>query len=116
MELVEKIQPSNTNNSFTVTALSILSLFVIGYSASHSIASDLITSLDEFEPSINIESYDNRTTEEYSHNNNVYMIKVTPTMGAPYYLVDPDGSGDMEWKRDTGTQNIAPPKWTLRSW
>lgn len=116
MELAEKIQTSNKYDISIVTFLTVLSLFILGYSASYSLASDLITSLDEFEPSIKIESYENRTTEEYSVNNNVYMIKITPTVGAPYYLVDPDGTGDMEWKRETDDKYMAPPRWTLHSW
>ena len=95
--------------------LSLLSLAIPAYFASYSIADDLVTSYDELEPSINLKSYDNRTVEEYSNNNNVYMLKITPKAGAPYYLVDPDGSGEMEWKRDTNA-DVSPPRWTLREW
>lgn len=73
-------------------------------------------SADDLEPSVRIEQYDNRTIEEYSVNDNVYMIKVKPKYGPAYTLVDPDGNGEMEWRRDTLGMEINPPRWTLFSW
>lgn len=70
----------------------------------------------DLEPSVRIEQLDNRTIEEYSVNDNVYMIKITPRYGAPYTLVDPDGTGEMEWRRDTLGMEVTPPRWTLFSW
>ena len=58
----------------------------------------------------------NRTVEEYSVNNNTYMVKITPTAGAPYYLVDEDGSGEMAWKRGAPDVENTVPQWTLLSW
>ena len=81
-----------------------------------------ISSLDlsvrdgDYAPSVTLEEHDNRVVEEYRVNNNLYMIKITPTFGAPYYLVDEDGSGDMAMNRgsDGIEQNV--PQWTLFSW
>jgi len=73
-------------------------------------------SATDLEPSVRIEQLDNRTIEEYSVNDNVYMIKITPRYGAPYTLVDPDGTGEMEWRRDTLGMEVTPPRWTLFSW
>ena len=70
----------------------------------------------DLEPSVRIEQHENRTIEEFSVNDNVYMIKVTPKYGAPYTLVDPKGNGEMEWRRDTLGAEVAPPQWTLFSW
>ncbi len=73
--------------------------------------------MDEgLEPEINIQQFDNREVQEYSINDRVYMIKITPTHGFPYYLVDPDGSGEMEYKRDTLGLEVNPPQWTLFRW
>lgn len=71
---------------------------------------------DAFAPEINIQQFDNREIQEYSVNNHVYMIKITPKHGFPYYLVDPDGTGEMEYKRDTLGLEVNPPRWTLFSW
>jgi len=77
---------------------------------------DLSVRDSDYEPSVTLKEHDNRTVEEYRVNNNLYMIKVTPTVGAPYYLVDEDGSGDMAMNRgsDGIEQNV--PKWALFSW
>lgn len=77
---------------------------------------DLRVSAADIEPSVTIKEYDNRTVEEYSVNNNTYMVKITPTVGAPYYLVDQDGSGDMEWRRNAPAADMQVPQWTLFSW
>ena len=68
------------------------------------------------EPEINIQQYENREVQEYSVNDRVYMVKITPAVGYPYYLVDPDGTGEMEYKRDTMGLEVNPPQWTLFRW
>jgi len=68
------------------------------------------------EPEINIQQFDNREVQEYSVNDRVYMVKITPAVGFPYYLVDPDGTGEMEYKRDTMGLEVNPPRWTLFRW
>ena len=71
---------------------------------------------DGLEPEINIQQFDNREVQEYSVNDRVYMIKITPVVGSPYYLVDPYGTGEMEYKRDTVGLEVNPPRWTLFRW
>ena len=68
------------------------------------------------EPEINIQQFENREVQEYSVNDRVYMVKITPAVGFPYYLVDPDGTGEMEYKRDTMGLEVNPPQWTLFRW
>jgi len=68
------------------------------------------------EPEINIQQFENREVQEYSVNDRVFMIKITPKVGSPYYLVDPDGTGEMEYKRDTMGLEVNPPQWTLFRW
>jgi hypothetical protein len=67
-------------------------------------------------PSITLREHDNRTVEEYRVNNNLYMTKITPRVGAPYYLVDDDGSGEAQWRRDPGDRTLRAPQWTLMRW
>jgi hypothetical protein len=77
---------------------------------------DLRVTDADIQPSVTIEEYDNRTVERYSVNNNTYMLKITPNAGAPYYLVDEDGSGEMAWRRSAPGLNTQVPQWTLLSW
>ncbi len=71
---------------------------------------------EDLGPEISIQQFDNREVQEYSINDHVYMIKITPKYGSPYYLVDPDGTGEMEYKRDTLGLEVNPPQWTLFRW
>ena len=79
---------------------------------------DLDLSIDPsvIEPNVTIKKHGNRVEEEYSVNNNVYMIKITPSSGPPYYLVDPEGSGDYEMRRHAAGMDIRVPQWSLISW
>jgi hypothetical protein len=76
---------------------------------------DLRVTDADIQPSVTLKQFDNRRVEEYSVNNNVYMLKITPAAGAPYYLVDQDGSGDMSWNRGPGP-NLQVPQWALMRW
>jgi hypothetical protein len=77
---------------------------------------DLSVTADDIRPQVRIQDYDNRTVEEYSVNGNTYMLKITPNAGAPYYLIDNDGSGDMSWNRGRPALDMTVPQWTLASW
>jgi hypothetical protein len=77
---------------------------------------DLRVTAEDIRPQVRIRDYDNRTVEEYSVNGNTYMLKITPNAGAPYYLVDNDGSGDMTWNRGRPELSMSVPQWTLMSW
>ena len=70
---------------------------------------------DNIEPQVETREYENRRVEEYRVNDNLYAIKIRPKNGEPYYLIDPDGSGQMEWRRDTN-ENIRVPNWSLIKW
>jgi hypothetical protein len=77
---------------------------------------DLRVHDSDLSPAITVREAENRTLEEYRVNGNLYMVKVTPTVGAPYYLVDQDGSGDMNLHRGGSDTNIQIPQWALLSW
>jgi hypothetical protein len=67
------------------------------------------------EPDINIIQKDDRTIEEYRVNGQLYMIKVIPNIGKPYYLMDSDGDGNMETKKwELGPDPV--PNWILLEW
>jgi hypothetical protein len=70
----------------------------------------------DIQPAVTLQEHDNRTVEEYRVNNKLYMVKITPAVGAPYYLIDDDGSGDLEYRRDAGGRDNRVPQWVLFSW
>ncbi|MEK6749576.1 MAG: DUF2782 domain-containing protein [Pseudomonadota bacterium] len=51
--------------------------------------------------------------EEYRINGLFYMIKITPTKGLPYYLVDSDGDGVFETRQSELTPDLLIPRWVL---
>ena len=52
--------------------------------------------------------------EEYRANGKLYMVKVTPPHGTPYYLVDRRGDGTFE--HITGEKPLSVPMWVVKSW
>ena len=90
----------------------------LGLAAQQPRVSDLNLNVQEsdIEPTVTLQEHENRSVEEYRVNNNLYMVKIKPTVGAPYYLVDDDGTGDMQWLRDPGDRTIHAPQWTLFRW
>jgi hypothetical protein len=59
------------------------------------------------------------TIEEYRVNNKLYMVKIKPSIGPSYYLIDTDGDGDMDSRRNdlvSGANNVNIPQWVLFSW
>lgn len=67
-------------------------------------------------PDITIIQGEDRTIEEYRIKGRLYMIKVTPKKGVPYYLVDTDGDGNLETHRGELTEDLLIPSWTLLEW
>ncbi|EIC20275.1 DUF2782 domain-containing protein [Thiorhodovibrio frisius] len=105
-----------TPNIVTPLAIAIFALSAGPLSAVEVSGLDLTVTDADIQPSVTLKQFDNRAVEEYSVNNNVYMLKITPSAGAPYYLVDQDGSGDMTWNRGQPGGNLQVPQWTLFRW
>ena len=93
-------------------------LFLLIFFTTWPLASDLDLTLrpSDIEPAVTLRQYENRVTEEYRINGNLYMIKITPIAGPPYYLVDDSGTGDMEIRRGPAGRDIKIPRWTLLTW
>ncbi len=67
------------------------------------------------EPEVTIIRHERTTVEEYRHNGQLYMVKIIPENGPPYYLVDTDGDGRL----DTRTNDLSVPqvnRWILHRW
>ncbi len=68
------------------------------------------------EPQVTIRKQGEDKVEEYRMNGRLYMIKVTPPHGTPYYLVDRKGTGSF-LQEDTavGDKGISVPMWVIHS-
>ncbi|MBI2800778.1 MAG: DUF2782 domain-containing protein [Gammaproteobacteria bacterium] len=68
------------------------------------------------EPDVTIVQRKDATIEEYRMNGRLYMIKVVPIVGKPYYLMDRDGDGLMESKISDLYKDPIVPQWVILSW
>ncbi|MBU0620363.1 MAG: DUF2782 domain-containing protein [Gammaproteobacteria bacterium] len=65
------------------------------------------------EPQVTIIKQSELTIEEYRANGRLYMIKVTPKVGAPYYLVDDRGDGRFA-RQDSMDSGLRVPRWIIK--
>jgi len=70
---------------------------------------------EQIEPQITIIRQEDKIIEEYRVNNNLYMIKVTPVAGMPYYLIDFDGDGKLDVRKNE-LDDVIVPQWVLFTW
>lgn len=74
---------------------------------------------EDLQPEVTIIQRKDRTVEEYRVNGQLYMIKVTPRRGRPYFLVDSDGNGNFDMQRVAGPDlepRMLIPGWVLFRW
>ncbi len=71
---------------------------------------------EPIEPEVTIIKRDGATIEEYRVNGKMYMVKITPSAGKPYYLVDRDGDGQMESRLSEVYDDFVVPQWVIFSW
>lgn len=64
------------------------------------------------EPQVTIIKRGEDTVEEYRVNGRLYMIKVTPKHGVPYYLVDQRGNGQFA-RMDALDSGLVVPMWVI---
>jgi hypothetical protein len=65
------------------------------------------------EPQVTIVKQTELTIEEYRANGKLYMLKITPKIGAPYYLVDDRGDG--KFARQEGLDSgLRVPRWIIK--
>jgi hypothetical protein len=64
------------------------------------------------EPQVTIRKRGEDTVEEYRVGNKLYMIKVTPPGGRPYFLIDDTGGGQFV-RRDSLDTGPRPPMWVI---
>ena len=72
---------------------------------------------EEVEPSVVIRREEERMIEEYSVQGRVYMVKITPDKGKPYYYFDEDGDGQLELHPGDEAMNpVRPAYWKVKEW
>lgn len=68
------------------------------------------------EPQVTIRKKGEDKVEEFRMNGKLYMIKVTPPHGTPYYLIDPKGDGSFVRQELTGSEKtFAVPMWVIKT-
>jgi hypothetical protein len=67
----------------------------------------------EPEAEITITTKGTEIHEEHRINGKLYMIKVIPAKGKPYYLIDREGSG--QFRRSDLETNLSIPMWVIKS-
>mgnify|MGYP000306610121 CR=1 FL=1 len=72
---------------------------------------------EQIEPTVTIREEENRLIEEYRMNGQVYMVKITPRGGVPYYYIDTDGDGRLELDPNSkGLDQVRPVYWKIKEW
>jgi len=71
---------------------------------------------DSVEPEVTITHNHDDIIEEHRVNGHLFMIKVTPRKGFTYYLVDTDGDGSFDSRKNELDEGLLIPQWTLFSW
>ncbi|GAA5173577.1 hypothetical protein GCM10025771_01160 [Niveibacterium umoris] len=66
-------------------------------------------------PEVTTKQREGEKIEEYRLRGKLYMIKVTPAVGKPYYLVDQKGDGVFS-RADEDGRGMAVPMWLIMSW
>lgn len=70
---------------------------------------------EELQPEVTIIQRGEDVIEEYRSGGQLYMIKITPSMGKPYYLIDSDGDGSLETRRND-FDNPEIIQWRIFTW
>ena len=69
---------------------------------------------ESLEPEVTIIQRGEDKVEEYRIRGRLYMVRVTPPHGVPYYLVDQQGDGVMV--RQEARPRVAVPMWVIGTW
>ena len=113
-----------TDDAMKRAILGLALLFPLGLAATDEPVSDVplpprlpepVQSGQALEPEVTIMESDKGTIYEYRINGNLYMVKIQPLSGPPYYLLDLDGDGEMDVRQDRPWNNDIP-QWVLFTW
>jgi hypothetical protein len=66
------------------------------------------------EPEVTITKQTEQTIEEYRVGGKLYMIKITPKHGKPYYLIDDRGDGKFV-RQESLDSGLRVPRWVIHN-
>jgi hypothetical protein len=66
-------------------------------------------------PEVTIRETETEVIYEYRVRGRVYMVRIDPIAGPPYYLLDTDGDGTLDVQQQD-VPDMALPQWLLFSW
>ena len=104
---------------FAVISLFLSVVALAGQEADHLLEPpeipESVQSGEALEPEVTIREDEEETHYEYRINGRLYMVKIVPNVGPPYYLIDTDGDGSLDAReREIGEFDV--PQWVLFSW
>ncbi len=70
---------------------------------------------EALEPEVTIRKTRRGSVQEYRQGGQLYMVKIIPTRGYPYYLIDTDGDGSLETRRSE-LDNPEVIQWQILRW
>lgn len=68
------------------------------------------------EPDITIIRKGKKTIQEYRRSGQLYMVKVIPDIGPPYYFIDTNGDGTLDARRDDNGIDSNVNMWKIVEW
>ena len=71
---------------------------------------------EPLEPDITIIRKGKSTIQEYRRSGRLYMVKVVPDIGPPYYFIDTDGDGTLETRRGDRNLDSNVNMWKIIEW
>ena len=75
-----------------------------------------VQSGETLEPDITIIRKGKNTIQEFRSGGRLYMIKVIPDIGPPYYFLDKDGDGKMDVRSNDGDRGSNINVWKIFEW
>ena len=75
-----------------------------------------VQSGETLEPDITIIRKGKKTIQEFRRGGRLFMIKVIPDIGPPYYFLDNDGDGKMDVRRDDLDKGSNINMWKIFEW
>jgi len=94
----------------------VLLAVVLPAQAEEAVTSESVPSEQEPSGEVIIQNQGGGIVEEQRVNGKLYAIRVTPKKGAPYYLVDSDGDGDLETRKNDTDSDLLIPSWVIKEW
>ncbi len=70
---------------------------------------------EEGEPEVIIRQDGDQTIEEYRRGGRLFMVRITPARGEPYYLIDTTGDGELDFRHDH-MNPVKPAHWRVIEW